>query len=60
MSSSKAVNVPTNEKIKEQDINNKLQVYGIYRGTVYHLLYYIAWTCADYDSQLSQMAKRHQ
>lgn len=29
---SKAVNVPTNEKIKEQDVNNKLQLYGIYRG----------------------------
>jgi hypothetical protein len=27
---SKAVNVPVNEKLKEQDINNKLQLYGIY------------------------------
>ena len=25
-----SVNVPVNEKIKEQDINNKLQLYGIY------------------------------
>jgi hypothetical protein len=24
------VNKPTNVKIKEQDINNKLQLYGIY------------------------------
>ena len=27
---SKAVNVPVNEKIKEKDVNNKLQLYGIY------------------------------
>ncbi|KIW03775.1 uncharacterized protein PV09_05078 [Verruconis gallopava] len=27
---SKAVNVPVNEKLKEQDVNNKLQLYGIY------------------------------
>ena len=27
------VNVPTNTKLKEQDINNKLQLYGIYAGT---------------------------
>lgn len=27
---SKAVNVPTNTKIKESDINGKLQLYGIY------------------------------
>ncbi|RMD41949.1 hypothetical protein DV735_g3144, partial [Chaetothyriales sp. CBS 134920] len=27
---SKAVNRPVNEKLKEQDINNKLQLYGIY------------------------------
>ncbi|KAF1345857.1 hypothetical protein BDV97DRAFT_423947 [Delphinella strobiligena] len=30
--SGKSVNVPTNEKIKEQDVNNKLQLYGIYRA----------------------------
>jgi len=29
MSSSKAVNVPVNEKQKERDVNNKLQLYGI-------------------------------
>jgi len=29
---SKAVNVPTNEKIKEQDVNNKLQLYGIFQA----------------------------
>lgn len=29
---SKAVNVPTNTKIKESDINGKLQLYGIYTG----------------------------
>ncbi|KAF2216399.1 hypothetical protein CERZMDRAFT_119900 [Cercospora zeae-maydis SCOH1-5] len=28
--SSKAVNVPTDNKIKEKDINSKLQLYGIY------------------------------
>lgn len=33
MSSSKAVNVPVNEKQKEKDVNNKLQLYGIYQGT---------------------------
>lgn len=27
-----SVNVPTNQKIKEQDINAKLQLYGIYAG----------------------------
>ena len=27
---SKAVNVPTDLKVKEQDVNNKLQLYGIY------------------------------
>jgi hypothetical protein len=27
---SAAVNVPVNEKLKEQDVNNKLQLYGIY------------------------------
>ncbi|KAF7194482.1 hypothetical protein HII31_04287 [Pseudocercospora fuligena] len=30
MSSGKNVNVPTNTKIKEQDVNAKLQLYGIY------------------------------
>lgn len=29
---SAGVNVPTNTKIKEQDVNNKLQLYGIYSG----------------------------
>ncbi|KAF1971070.1 hypothetical protein BU23DRAFT_648497 [Bimuria novae-zelandiae CBS 107.79] len=32
MSSSKAVNVPVNEKQKEKDVNNKLQLYGIYEA----------------------------
>lgn len=27
-----SVNVPVNEKIKEKDINAKLQLYGIYSG----------------------------
>lgn len=27
-----SVNVPTNQKIKEQDVNAKLQLYGIYAG----------------------------
>jgi hypothetical protein len=30
MTSSGAVNAPVNEKLKEQDVNNKLQLYGIY------------------------------
>ena len=25
-----SVNVPVNEKLKERDVNNKLQLYGIY------------------------------
>ena len=29
---SSSVNVPTNPKIKEQDVNTKLQLYGIYSG----------------------------
>ena len=29
---SAGVNVPTNTKIKEKDINAKLQLYGIYAG----------------------------
>ncbi|KAJ4290596.1 hypothetical protein N0V90_010814 [Kalmusia sp. IMI 367209] len=32
MSSSKAVNVPVNEKQKETDVNNKLQLYGIFQA----------------------------
>lgn len=30
---SKAVNRPTDTQIKEKDVNNKLQLYGIYSGT---------------------------
>ena len=29
---SSSVNVPTNPKIKAQDVNAKLQLYGIYSG----------------------------
>lgn len=29
---SKSVNVPTDPKVKEKDINAKLQLYGIYSG----------------------------
>lgn len=32
MSSSKAVNVPVDQKLKETDVNNKLQLYGIYQA----------------------------
>lgn len=32
MSSGAAVNVPTNYKVKEADVNAKLQLYGIYSG----------------------------
>ncbi|KAL1296534.1 hypothetical protein AAFC00_000041 [Neodothiora populina] len=32
MSTGKSVNVPTNERIKEQDVNNKLQLYGIFQA----------------------------
>lgn len=35
---SKAVNVPTNTKIKEQDVNSKLQLYGIYAGLLPSLI----------------------
>jgi hypothetical protein len=31
--SSKAVNVPVDPKVKERDVNAKLQLYGIYSGT---------------------------
>jgi hypothetical protein len=31
--SSKAVNRPVDLKQKETDVNNKLQLYGIYSGT---------------------------
>lgn len=31
------VNVPTDNKIKEKDINAKLQLYGIFEGTSIHL-----------------------
>jgi len=30
---SKSVNVPTNNAIKEKDVNSKLQLYGIFAGT---------------------------
>lgn len=33
MATSKGVNVPTNEKVKEKDVNAKLQLYGIFEGT---------------------------
>jgi hypothetical protein len=36
MSSSKSVNVPVDPKVKERDVNAKLQLYGIYSGT-WHL-----------------------
>ena len=29
---STSVNVPTNQKVKEKDINTKLQLFGIYQG----------------------------
>ena len=32
MAYSKAVNRPVDEKLKERDINNKLQLYGMYNG----------------------------
>jgi hypothetical protein len=32
MATSTGVNVPTNTKIKEKDVNAKLQLYGIYSG----------------------------
>lgn len=33
MATSTGVNVPANTKIKEKDINAKLQLYGIYEGS---------------------------
>lgn len=58
MSSGAAVNVPTNFKIKEKDVNAKLQLYGIYSGeycshSVSHSVSLIS------NSQLSPMAKSH-
>ena len=32
MAYSKAVNRPVDELLKERDVNNKLQLYGIYNG----------------------------
>ena len=32
MTSTAGVNVPTDPKTKERDINNKLQLYGIFTG----------------------------
>jgi hypothetical protein len=29
-----AVNVPMDQKQKEKDVNNKLQLFGIYQGTL--------------------------
>lgn len=33
--SSKAVNRPVDLKVKETDVNNKLQLYGIYSGELH-------------------------
>jgi hypothetical protein len=67
MTSSAAVNVPVNEKVKEQDVNNKLQLYGIYSAfangkvpsvsSLYQLLHVqerdLGCTCArDHDQVL--------
>lgn len=35
---SKAVNRPTDTQVKEKDVNNKLQLYGIYSGMSYTLI----------------------
>jgi len=32
MATTNSVNVPTNQKIKEKDINTKLQLYGIFEA----------------------------
>ena len=32
MAYSKAVNRPVDKKLKERDVNNKLQLYGMYNG----------------------------
>ncbi len=34
MATTNSVNVPTNQKIKEKDINTKLQLYGIFEGSL--------------------------
>lgn len=54
MASGKSVNVPTNEKIKEQDVNNKLQLYGIYRG---ELLIHMRTNQLEADLKLSSFCK---
>jgi hypothetical protein len=43
MAPSASVNVPTNTKIKEQDVNNKLQLYGIFSGKSFHPCDNIQW-----------------
>ena len=46
------VNRPTNVKQKEQDVNQKLQLYGIYSGKLlisadsYVVFWRVAWTSA--------------
>ena len=35
MASKAPVNVPVNQQIKERDVNNKLQLYGIYSGALF-------------------------
>jgi hypothetical protein len=47
---SSSVNVPTNPKIKEQDVNAKLQLYGIYSGTS-SAVRFIALVCGLKSSQ---------
>lgn len=39
------VNVPVDPKIKERDVNNKLQLYGIYSGMWLRRALSLDWAC---------------
>lgn len=53
-----AVNVPTNLKIKEKDVNQKLQLFGIYTGRRFSIANDLAFVTTR-TSHLSQMMAHH-
>jgi hypothetical protein len=57
MSSAK-VNRPTNVKVKEEDVNRKLQLYGIFSGKLLSLRMHVDET-DNPPSQLSKSARSH-
>lgn len=55
-----AVNRPTDTAVKERDVNNKLQLYGIYSGTFqHHCATSLALSILMRALQLSLMARCH-